>query len=298
MYHIIVNSINLAKRKEQQLDIVTKIFEKAGKEYKIYMTEYKGHAKDIAAEITKDGQFAHIVAMGGDGTLHEVLNGIRDVENCTLGLIPMGTGNDFATAAGIPLDTRTACENIVFRAPTHLDYIELDNGLRSINAVGIGMDVDVLKRAYKKKSTKKSKYFSAFLSSLFRYKAARFKVSWDGGEERQIKGLLVCLGNGTQIGGGIQLFPEAALNDGYMDIMFVEYLSRFRTVLAFIKLMTGKVNKVKRVTHVKCKSAAIIPVDALATIQAEGELYDGVELKAHVVTDKLKFYLPKQENSL
>ncbi len=80
-----------------------------------------------------------------------------------------------------------------------------------------------------------------------------------------------------------------------MDLLLVDYLSLFRTLIAFLKLKAGKVNKVKEVTHVKCKTARIVPVEGDVPVQAEGEIYEGVQLNARVVTGKLKFYLPRHD---
>jgi len=292
MYNIIVKGDMPLERRDEYIAKVTGVFERAGKKFEVFVTEYAGQTKDIAARLTRGGAFAHIVVIGGDGSLHEAINGVENIENCAIGLIPAGTGNDFAESAGIPLDPVSAAEIIAFRAPTHVDFIELDGGLRSINAIGMGIDVEVLKNAYSSKKTTKSKYKSAFLKSLRTYKAATFKASWDGGEEKLYTGIICCLGNGRQIGGGIQLFPEAKIDDGYMDLLVVDYLSRLRTIIAFLKLKAGKVNKVKEVTHVKCKTATFTPIETLPTIQAEGELYDNVKINARVVSDKLKFYLP------
>lgn len=294
MYHVILNGSHTNEKTAAKIETVRQVFITAGKEIEVHSTSHAGHAKEIAAELTKDGKFAHLIAMGGDGTLHEVLNGISDVENCTLGLIPLGSGNDFAAAALISRDVKTAAETIAFRAPTFIDFIELSSGLRSINAVGMGIDVDVLQRAYAGKAKGKNKYFKAFLKSLKYYKASPFKASWDGGDEREYTGIVACIGNGRQIGGGIKLFPEAEIDDGYLDLLLVDYLSRFRTLLAFIKLTSGRVNKVKEVTHVRCKSARITPLNGSAPIQAEGEIYENVPLEAHIVSDKLKFYLPSR----
>ncbi len=293
MYHLIINGYNVNENAQSKLDTVEEIFRIAGKKLKIHKTEHAGHAREIASALTSDGEFAHLIAMGGDGTLHEVLNGIKNVENCTLGLIPLGSGNDFAESAGVPLDVKSAAETIVFRAPVAIDFIETESGLRSINAIGMGIDVDVLQRAYSGKNKGKKKYFKAFLQSLKYYKASTYRASWDGGEEREYTGIIACLGNGRQIGGGIKLFPEAEIDDGYMDLLVVDYLSRFRTLVAFIKLSMGKVNSVKEVTHVKCKSARFTPVGGDVPVQAEGEIYNNVVLHAHIVSGKLKFYLPR-----
>jgi YegS/Rv2252/BmrU family lipid kinase len=294
MYHIIVNSNRLQGKYQNELERVKTVFEHAGKEYAVHITQRSGHAKEIAAALTEGDSRQTLIAMGGDGTLHEVLNGIRDVEKCNLGLIPLGTGNDFATTAKIPMDAKTAAEIIAFKAPSDIDYIQLSNGMRSINAVGAGIDVDVLKRTYAGKHTGKNKYYKAFVKSLANYKSFNFTVIYDGKEEKH-NGLLACLGNGKQIGGGIKLFPAAKLDDGYMDLVIVDYLSKFKTLVAFIKLAFGKIDSIKEVTCVKCKSATFIPDGEQQTIQAEGELYDGITLDAKLISGKLKFYLPEND---
>lgn len=294
MYHLIVNAGKGGKEYEEKIETVLRVFAKAGRECVVHKTEYKGHAAEIARELTSKSEgCVDLIAAGGDGTLHEVLNGVCDVEKCALGLIPIGSGNDFAQCAGIPSDVQAAAEIIAFRAPSKIDFIELANGLRSINAVGMGIDVEVLKRAYSGKKQGKGKYYSAFLKSLFAYKAGRYKVIYDGKEEEH-SGIICCLGNGSQIGGGIKIFPEASIRDGYMDLLTVDYLTKFRTLIAFAKLNAGKVNKIKEVTHVRCKSARVIPLgDTDKSIQAEGEIYENVPIDAHIVEGKLSFYLPE-----
>ena len=290
MYHLIVKGKQLDKKGENKIKAIRDIFVRAGKELEVYLTDHEGHAKEIAASLTKGGQFAHLIAMGGDGTLHEVLNGIEDVEQCTLGLIPFGTGNDFAATVKIPKEVTAAAEIIAFRAPQTIDYIELSDGLRSINAVGAGIDVDILKRKY---ATGVS-YLKAFTQSLRRYKGINLKISVDGGDPIEQKCLIACFGNGKQIGGGIRLFPDAEIDDGYMNLFYVKCLSRFKSFIAFARLMAGKANKIKEAVHVTCKSATVVCTDGDTPIQAEGEIYEKVPLNAKVVSNRLKFYLPQK----
>lgn len=291
MYHIIANETHLKGKNAAKLDEVKAVFERAGKQYEILPTYRKGDAKRLAAEITADGGEHTVIAMGGDGTLHDILNGIADIERTSLGLIPVGTGNDFAEGAGIPLSPRRAAEVIAFRAPSPIDYIQLSSGLRSINAVGMGIDVDVLKRAYEGKRHGKSKYFYALIKSLIKFKSCNFTLHYDGKEERHF-GLIAALGNGKQIGGGIKLFPKAEINDGYLDLLIVDYISRLGMIGAFLKLMRGKVDEVKRVTIVRTKAASFLSDSTNFTIQAEGELYENMPIDARVIEGKLKFYLP------
>ncbi len=294
MYHVIVNGTNPHKKKTEHIEKVRQVFIKAGKEVEIHITDHAGHAKEIAAELTRGGQHADLIAMGGDGTLHEVLNGIENVENCALGLIPEGTGNDFAESVGIPSDPVAAAENIIFRAPAPIDFIELENGLRSINAVGTGIDVEVLKRVYAERHKKKTRYLANFIKALRNYDYTPFKVSWDGGGEYEFDGMICCLGNGTRFGGGIRMFPQAQIDDGYLDLVAVKYVSRLRCIPGLFKLLTGKAHKVKEVTYVKCKSVKFIPQSGLPAIEADGELYDNIPFEAHIVAGQLKFYLPEK----
>lgn len=167
VYEIIVNA---ARCPAKHIEAVTGVFKNAGKQYRLHYTDHKGHATGIARQLTSSKEECALVVMGGDGTLHEVLNGISDFEKCSLGLIPSGTGNDFAVAAGIPKDVKKAAEIIALRAPSSIDYIELTNGLKSINAVGMGIDVDVLKHAYAKGGGK-GKYLSSLIYCLRHFKA-------------------------------------------------------------------------------------------------------------------------------
>lgn len=293
MIYIIAKPTALEKKHAKALEAVKQVFDRAEKKYEILPTERAGHAREYAREICAKEGFNAVVAMGGDGTLHEIVNGITDFSKVAVGLIPNGTGNDFAAAAGIPPDPKEAAEIIAFREPQFIDFIQLSSGLRSVNAVGMGIDVDVLRRTYSGKKTGKGKYFAAFLKSLVKFKSYNFTVEYEGVSQKRF-GLIAALGNGKQIGGGIKLFPDAKIDDGYMDLLIVDYLSKPRLVSAFLKLMRGKVNSVKEATAVKVKEAKFICESENFTIQAEGELYDNVPIEAKVVSEKLRFYLPER----
>ena len=245
MYYIIVNKCVLKRKSNvKKLNSVKAVFDSAGIEYTVRLSESKESARTIAAEITS-GSGNSVIVMGGDGTLHDVLNGFVNFENNRLGLIPLGTGNDFAKAAGIPVNVKKAAEIIVADKTRKIDFIELNSGLRSINAVGAGIDVDVLKRAYAGKNTKKSKYLFALISSLIHFESYEYTVEYDGVEEKHF-GLIGAVGNGKQIGGGIKVFPEAEIDDGYLDLLVVDYISKIKIIGAFIRLMLGKINEIGR----------------------------------------------------
>ena len=290
MHHIIVQENNLKKKKNaKKFNTVIGVFEKAGIEYVVHKTNRKGMASEICAEVTAESGNA-VIVMGGDGTLHDVLNGFKNFECNYMGLIPLGTGNDFAATAGIPKDAKKAAEIIAANNPRKIDFIELSSGLRSLNAVGMGIDVDVLKKAYSGKNAKKSKYLRSLISCLAKFKSYDFTVRY-GGHESRHSGLIAAVGNGRQIGGGIKTFPQADITDGYLDLLIADFISRPKIIGAFIKLMRGKISKIKQVTAVKTKAVEFIPHGENYSIQADGELYDNVAFCAKIAESKLSFYL-------
>lgn len=225
--------------------------------------------------------------MGGDGTLHKVLNSFENFENNCLALIPLGTGNDFAAAAGIPRNVKKAAKLIATKNAGFVDFIEFSNGLRSVNAAGAGIDVDVLNRVYDRDGRKKSSYFRAFVKSLIKFESIDYTVNYDG-NERTSHGLIAIVGNGRQIGGGIKVCPAADVADGMLDVLIIDYISRIKLIGAFTMLMLGKLDKVKQVTAAKCKSVTFT-FGGSRTVQADGELYDGIKFEARIVENKLKF---------
>lgn len=298
MYHIIINSNRIKGRAARKLDEVKNVFDRAGKSYCLHFTRYAGHARDIAAKLTQTNEKVTLIAMGGDGTLHEVLNGIRDISLCELGIIPAGSGNDFAAAIGIPKDARYAAQIIAFKAPSAIDYIELSSGLRSINAIGCGMDAEIIRNVMKSDKLGKSKYILGFFKSVFTYKAKPFTLICEDGSARGYNGLIACAGNGRQIGAGIKLFPSAEVDDGVMEVMIVEYKSPLKSFMTFAKLFFGKLEKVRGVTKIRCRKATLVPHTEKIIVQAEGELYEtqgGYPLTAELICGKLSFYLPHND---
>lgn len=287
MFHLIISREN-SKKKQKQLDTVLSVFESAGKEFELHITDSKQEGKDLTASLT-GGAGNEIIVLGGDGTLHDTLNAFVDFENNSLGIIPLGTGNDFAECAHIPTDPKQAAELIVNGTPKFVDFIQFENGLRSLNAFGIGIDVDVLERSYAGKNKKRSKYLHALIVSLIKFKSHNFTVRYNGKEEKHF-GLIAAVGNGRQFGGGIKLFPDAKINDGYLDLIFVDFISKIKIIGAFIKLMKGKINKVKQVTAVKVKEVEFIPDDKSYYMQADGELYKDIPLKVKIIDNKLRFF--------
>ncbi len=291
VYHIIANSNKVSGRGAKHLQTVKDVFTHAGREYQIHLTEYSGDAKTIAQKITESGEPCTLIAMGGDGTIHEVLNGIAYPDRCELGIIPIGTGNDFACGIGLPKNVKQCAQIVAFKAPRPIDYIQLSNGLRSINSVGMGLDCDILQRVYKGKYKGRAKYFFACIVCLLKFKTYHYTAEIDGVVSEH-SGLITCLSNGTQFGGGIKLFPHAKVDDGLLDLIMVDYVSKPRAMFEFTKLMLGKLKNNDRITYTTAKKVKITPKHEEYVIQAEGELYQNEPFEAEIISDQLHFFLP------
>lgn len=260
-----------------------------GTPYLLHTTKSKGDGQAIARELTEAGE-TEIVVIGGDGTLNDVLSGISDPSKCTLGLIPAGTGNDFAASAGIPRGMK-ALELILNDQPkpTPTDYIQFSDGRRSLNIAGLGIDVDILVRCENMKHLHaKCKYFLSLLVSLCKFRGCKFTVE-EGGVAREYHALIAAICNGKQLGGGIPMCPPASIEDGKLNLVVVEYPKRRKIPFALIKLMRGKVLSLPFAHHTLCESVTITPSQPCVA-QYDGELYPVSAMEATLVHGKLKLY--------
>jgi lipid kinase, YegS/Rv2252/BmrU family len=279
MYCIIVNP-NAGKGKgKKNLKTVLKLFSERGAEYSVFETTRAGEAKEFSERLTSSGE-QEIIVVGGDGTLHEVLNGLSDPSSCRLGLIPSGTGNDFSAAAGLPSNAAQAAEIILSGETKETDFLCV-GGVRCMNVGGLGMDVDVLVRCKKGRFVKgKIKYLLSLLQSLFTFKG--YEIEIESGERREThKALIAVACNGTQIGGGIRICPASVIDDGKIDVMAVECMGKAQIVKAFLYLMKGKVLDYPAAEHFLCERVKIVPSQP-CTVQLDGELYDGLEFDARI----------------
>ena len=155
MLNFIVNPKAGGKNGKKILKVLPKL-EKVLLERKItyvfHMTKCKGQATELTKSLINSGA-TDIIVVGGDGTLHEVINGFSNFEKVNMGIIPCGTGNDFANALNLPLDPLKALDVVLEGTPKFTDFMQMPT-VRGINIIGTGIDVDVLRRyeALKKKS--------------------------------------------------------------------------------------------------------------------------------------------------
>ena len=261
-----------------------------GVEYEFHDTRRRGDSAAIARALTNGGAETDIVAMGGDGTLHGVLNGIADPSKVRLGIIPCGSGNDFAAMAGIPLSPEGALDVLLKGEARPTDFLDC-SGVRGINAIGTGIDVDILRRYARMKVLKGSAaYLASLILTLLAYKPYRFSVETGDGPVRH-SAFIACAGNGQCIGGGIPICPTAQIDDGLMDVVIVDDISRGKIPFAFMKLMKRKILELPTATHLRVDHLKITS-DAPMPVQIDGEIYEDLPFDLRVVSGALRVFRP------
>ena len=287
MYDIIVNPIGGKGKSLKALKQVEKILSDHKQEYKIHNTERPGHATEIAAELTKKPG-VKLIVLGGDGSFNEVLNGISDFGNVTLGIVACGTGNDFIRASGHPRKIKDAMDVILRGETGYIDYIDVGSR-RCLNVAGAGMDVDVLIRYAEMKAFHgKIKYYASLFDTLAHVKWHKLRITIDG-KSMDKSVFMIGVGNGTCIGGGMPICPNAKVDDGLLSIVIVNEMKKSRIPVELPGFLSGKHIKKDYTEEYSGKEVRIEVLDE-GKIELDGEVIDDKVLDCKVVHNVLKVY--------
>lgn len=179
-----------------------------------------------------------VIIIGGDGTIHEAVNGIAG-SNVIIGIIPAGTGNDLAKVLGIPLDIHEAL-NIIHRGVRKKIDLGIADGQFFINMGGMGFDATVAHRVNSNNFLKgKTAYLLAIIRTIMDYKAVKVRITIDN-KTWEEKITLIAIGNGEYVGGGVRMFPQANLNDGMLDICVIKETTKLDMLLTLPIIYKGK----------------------------------------------------------
>ena len=287
MFNFVYNPI-AGKGKAQRFRVsIEEQLKALGLAYTFLETKSRNDAKRLARELTERGE-TDIVAMGGDGTVNEVLNGLVDPSKVNLGIIPCGSGNDFAAIIDIPSTPDGALEVLLKAAPKPTDYLEC-SGIRGLNVIGAGIDVEILKRSYRAKVLKGSlNYAVSLLSALINYQSYRFTADYND-QHGDHAGLIICACNGRRIGGGIGICPRAIVDDGHLDVVLVEGLKKTMLPKALVSLVRGKILDEPFATHCLSQELKVVFAEP-TTVQVDGELYDDLPFDVRLISNALKIY--------
>lgn len=207
--------------------------------YEVHFTNAPGHAvKLIRSMIGRDIQA--VVAVGGDGTVHEAGNALVDSE-IPLGYIPAGSGNDFAKAQGIPLQPKKALQRVLQNKIQQMDTARIGNRFL-IGFAGIGFDGQVAQLVNQSSFSRRLgrfAYLFGFLQTLRQFQPARVTLMTDGIEQTFEQVWMVAICNQPNYGGGMQICPGARHDDGVLDLCCVHGLTRGELIKLFPSVYKG-----------------------------------------------------------
>jgi diacylglycerol kinase (ATP) len=271
--------------------------------YQAQLTEYPGHATILAKQIaTENLEQKIIIAVGGDGTLHEVINGIVIEKNVIIGFIPGGSGNDFSRGFLIPSDPEEALKVILDLLKDDPSLVDVGKILMNdqtihyfINNMGVGFDAVIsyevnqstMKGLLNKLSLGRLVYVYFLLKKLFTYKTTPINLSIDGEMHIFEQTWFVTVSNQPYYGGGMKIAPGAVPDDGLFDITVVHQLARWKLLLVFISVFWGKHIHFKEVKTYTGKVVSIQSPTALF-VHADGEHIGITPLSIHLQAKEVK----------
>jgi diacylglycerol kinase (ATP) len=210
----------------------------------LHVTRRRGEAEELAARAAADG-CDRLVAVGGDGTIQEVVNGILGAGGrSTLGIVPVGAGNDLARSLALPTDPVEAWTVALGRVTREIDAALATNGEGRrrwfASAGGIGFDAQVAAAMSTRRGWQSGRagYLLTTLTELRRFDNRRLRIVLDG-EEIERRALLVAIANGPYYGGGMRIAPDAAPDDGWLDLCIVGDVSRMTAIRELPNLYRG-----------------------------------------------------------
>lgn len=287
MYHIIVNPQGGKGKSLKALTTVEEIFKNNNAQYVVHKTEYAGHATEIARELSKTPD-TNIVVMGGDGSFHEVLCGIDNFDNVTLGLVACGSGNDFIKKSGHSTNVKEAVQTILNGKVGFVDYMELGK-YRCLNVGGGGMDVDVLLKYANCKTLKgKAAYYYSLFYTLLHTRFHHLRITADG-VTKDTSVFMIGVGNSGFIGGGIPICPNAIVDDGLLNVGYVSEMKKSKIIFRLFKFLKGKHVGTDWGGEYTAKKVTIEALDD-SRFELDGEIIEDTKLDIEVVHNKLKMF--------
>jgi len=274
-----------------------RLLEEEGLNFELVRTCSPWHAAELAEQAASDG-FEHIVAVGGDGTYNEVLNGLmaasRNGATPILGVIPAGSGSDFANTVGIPPDLRGACHRLV-----HGQTRVVDIGRVTVpgqapryfdNTVNIGFGGVVTVEARKIKRLRGTAlYLLVVLKTVFLYyEAPPVTIEYDG-RKLALPAVMISIANGPREGGGFHVAPHAQPDDGLLDLCIVHEVSRLRMLRLIPHFMKGTHVNQEPITMAQTRQVTISSPDHLIA-HMDGEILctDAHRIECEILPRRLR----------
>jgi len=297
-FWIILNPTAGKGKAAKQFPKIDHFFRNNWKNYVIMMTKGVGDALNIARDLPI-GENDVVVAAGGDGTCNEVINGllIRKLPAPPIfGVLPIGRGNDFSATPGIPQDIEKALQLLIEAKTRTLDAGHVIGGFFSegryfINGIGIGFDTKVGFEAAKMKIKSGITYVIGALKMVIRYEPSPVLLIKFDDKEVTLPAVLVSVVNGRRMGGSFYMGPEALLDDGLLDICYVEHQKSRLDLLKILSHYTkGTQKQCKGVSFNRALKFHLTALEGGMAAHCDGETicYEGKELEITCIPGALR----------
>ena len=282
-YEFVVNTHSRTGKAEMIWAQLEQVLAEAQVSYRVHITQYEHHATEIAAELTSSEEDVYLVVAGGDGTVNEVLNGIRDFSKVTFGYLPLGSANDFARGLGLTAEPEQILRAIL--SSTAEDVIDVgevvcaDMTRRFAISAGAGIDAAVCREAL----TSKLKVFLNRLHlgsltyglltviELFRAPFVTGQVTLDGGRRLEMKkSIFVAAMNFRCEGGGVPMAPHASATDGQLSACCVYGIPRLLCLFCFPFLIAGRHEGIRGFDVINTSQMHVV-FDRPMVVHADGE---------------------------
>jgi diacylglycerol kinase (ATP) len=263
----------------------------AATDWECATSQRPGHARELALEAADRG-FERVIAVGGDGTVNEVANGL--VHSTTiLGIIPAGTGNDVAHNLGVPAEPAAAASLAANGSARPIDLCHVQTGDRAayfVNVAGFGFDAEVAWRVNRSPFMRFGggtlPYVFGVLATLWQYRAPGMRLSLDDRAlDRRV--FLAAVGNLPTYGGGMRIVPDATPDDGMLDVCVVADLSRLEVLRLLPRLYSGGHVGHPAVELFRCRSVSA-DADGRVLCQADGEIVGRLPARFSVLPAALR----------
>ena len=256
----------------------------------ITLTEYAGHATELARQFARMG-FDAVVAVGGDGTVNEVAQGVRGTQTA-MGIIPMGSGNGFARHLNIPVKPNKALEMLNHSEPISVDY-GLANGRMFVSTCGTGFDAVVADQFAGSNKRGFATYLQNTIREAFSYTPQTYHLVGDGLDVTH-KAFLITFANANQWGYEALIAPKASVQDGKMDIMLMSSHAILGSASLALRLFAGSIDDSHFMDTLRAKEITLEREEA-APFHIDG---DPVEMEKdihiQIVSDGMRVLVEKR----
>lgn len=250
----IINPISGTQNKRKLPKLIDQLLSKDQWLANIVFTEHAGHATELAAQFARMG-FDAVVAVGGDGTVNEVVCGLRDTE-IALGIIPMGSGNGFARHIGIPMRVNRAIEML-----NHSEVIKADYGLANdrvfATTCGTGFDALIADQFAKAGTRGLQTYLKKIVQDAFTYKSETYRITEGDNLLFEHKAFLLTFANASQWGNDAYIAPKASIQDGMMDICTMSSSALLGAPSLAVRLFTKSIDKSMFLDTIRAKDVML-----------------------------------------